>query len=220
MLASSRVPSDLRYRLSVSADAGVGFGVLGGKIGGWAERALSLARDAVRGGADSLAVRSPGVSGELATGTDEIYVASSDICRCDMNDRRSFGGCAGSLVEVEGWCSTRTVRNECNCSSKKAWSLSRAPLLSRDSQSSEDVAGGYSRDVSGTTTSRLADAKSVSNADIQGEDTLATRYASSSGTYGMLVRRRRSSADPTALGLSSKQYRSKRAPARACAAVD
>jgi hypothetical protein len=79
---------------------------------------LSLARDAVRGGADSLAVR--GVSGKLGlpVGTDEIYVASRDICSCVRNDKSSFGGCFGSLKEdVEG-LSTRTVSRDCNCSSE------------------------------------------------------------------------------------------------------
>jgi hypothetical protein len=78
MFASNSVPSDVTYLRSWSADDGVGLGVFGGKIEGWwgCSRELALAREPVLGGAESFDVRS---GSGLGTGTDEMYVASSEI---------------------------------------------------------------------------------------------------------------------------------------------
>lgn len=81
MFVSKTVFSELRYLRSVSATAGVGFGVLGGNIGGWCLVFNS------RGGVDNL-IEFEG----SGVGTEEMYAASNVICRCARNISRSCGG--------------------------------------------------------------------------------------------------------------------------------
>ena len=108
--ASKSVPSEATYFRSRSVVAGVGLGVLGGRIDGCKlKRGLALSRAEILGGLARFELR---VSCR-ASGTGDMYVASKETCRCAKSER---SGCGGASDSGAGW-SMRRMRKVRNCSS-------------------------------------------------------------------------------------------------------
>ena len=94
--------------------------VLGSKMDGWCalKQLLGLGGPKldVRGGAESRDAGVRGVSFSPGCGTEDLYVASNETCKCDRDSNNNSGGFFGSEGTDGAGGLMRSIRSESSCS--------------------------------------------------------------------------------------------------------